>query len=202
MQPHPFRGVPRPATTTGAIHRSGDNVLCQQGHLAALHLAATKLGEWYWNELPQHAGPWHLRPDDDDDDNNLATFREFAHRTKEETAKPQEDCGASVSGAQAAPPHPPPKERTVDKRGCFQAEPWQQRVLEWSHELARGVPPSTINRNITEVLTLYASEEIVPLACERQMRKLRGEVTIAGKMIAAIRVALCTLIIASSPKLA
>ena len=71
----------------------------------------------------------------------------------------------------------------------------------WS-ELARGVPPSTINRNITEVLTLYASEEIVPLACERHMRKLRGEVTIAGKMIAAIRVALCTLIIASSPKLA
>ena len=61
--------------------------------------AATKLGEWYWNELPHHAGPWHLEPDDDDDDDNLATFRDFAHRTKEETAKAQEDCGGPVSGA-------------------------------------------------------------------------------------------------------
>lgn len=81
-----------------------------------------------------------------------------------------------------------------DERGRFRADPWQQRVLEWS-QLARGVPPSTINRNITEVLTLYASEEMVPLACERQMRKLRGEVTIAGEMISALRVALCTRII-------
>ena len=81
-----------------------------------------------------------------------------------------------------------------DEHGRFRAEPWQHRVLEWA-QLARGVPPSTINRNITEVLTLFASEEMVPLACERQMRKLRGEVTIAGEMIAALRVALCTRII-------
>ena len=81
-----------------------------------------------------------------------------------------------------------------DARGRFKAEPWQHRVLEWA-QLARGVPPSTVNRNITEVLTLFASEAVVPLACERQMRKLRGEVTIAGEMIAALRVALCTRII-------
>ena len=53
----------------------------------------------------------------------------------------------------------------------------------------------TINRNITEVLTLYAKEKVVPMACERQMRKLRTEVTIAGEMIAALRVALCVRII-------
>ena len=81
-----------------------------------------------------------------------------------------------------------------DEDGRFRADPWQHRVLEWA-QLARGVAPSTINRNISEVLTLFASEEVVPLACERQMRKLRTEVTIAGEMIAALRVALCTRII-------
>ena len=45
------------------------------------------------------------------------------------------------------------------------------------------------------MLTVYAKEKVTPLACERQMRKLRGEVTIAGEMIAALRVALCTRII-------
>jgi hypothetical protein len=69
--------------------------------------------EWYWNKLPKPASPWHLGPDDDDDEPNLATFREFADRTNHETAKPQEDCGGPVSGAQAAPRRAPPKERTV-----------------------------------------------------------------------------------------
>ena len=87
-----------------------------------------------------------------------------------------------------------PKVARRDEDGRFRVDPWQLRVLEWS-QLARGVAPSTVNRNITEVLTLFASEKVVPLACERQMRKLRGEVTIAGEMIAALRVALCTRII-------
>ena len=80
------------------------------------------------------------------------------------------------------------------KDGRFQAEPWQQRVLKWA-QLGRGVAPSTVNANITEVLTIYASEALVPQPCQRQMRKLRSEVAIAGEMIAALRVALAIRII-------
>ena len=37
-----------------------------------------KLGEWYWIEVPQQPGPWHLGPDDDDEDDNHGVFRDFA----------------------------------------------------------------------------------------------------------------------------
>jgi hypothetical protein len=77
-----------------------------------------------------------------------------------------------------------PKVARRDEDGRFRVDPWQHRVLEWA-QLARGVAPSTVNRNISEVLTLFASDQVVPLACARQMRKLRSEVTIAGEMIAA-----------------
>ena len=87
-----------------------------------------------------------------------------------------------------------PKVARRDEDGRFRVDPWQHRVLEWA-QLARGVAPSTINRNITEVLTLYASEKMVPLASEKMMRRMRIEVTIAGEMIAALRVALCVRII-------
>ena len=81
------------------------------------------------------------------------------------------------------------------KDGRFQAESWQQRVLKWA-QLGRGVAPSTVNANITEVLTIYTSSEaLVPQPCQRQMRKLRSEVAIAGEMIAALRVALAIRII-------
>ena len=40
---------------------------------------------------------------------------------------------------------PATKQGRRDKRGRFEADPWQSRVLEWS-QLARGVPPTTINR--------------------------------------------------------
>ena len=74
----------------------------------------SRLGEWYWNELPQHAGPWHLGPaDNDDDEPNLATFREFTHRTNKETACQQDVCGGSERSAKAAPDRAPPKERCL-----------------------------------------------------------------------------------------
>ena len=89
---------------------------------------------------------------------------------------------------------PAAKQGRRDERGRFEAGPWQDRVLEWG-QLGRAVPPSTINRNITEMMMVYAKEKVVPHSCERQMRKLRTEVTIAGEMIAALRVALCIRII-------
>ena len=111
-------------------------------------------------------------------------LRDEVEQLKEELMHQQKRCSEKQE----------PKVARRDEDGRFRADPWQHRVLEWA-QLARGVAPSTINRNISEVLTLFASAEVVPLACERQMRKLRGEVTIAGEMIAALRVALCTRII-------
>ena len=111
-------------------------------------------------------------------------LRDEVEQLKEELLHQQKRCSEKQE----------PKVARRDEDGRFRADPWQHRVLEWA-QLARGVAPSTINRNISEVLTLFASEEVVPLACERQMRKLRTEVTIAGEMIAALRVALCTRII-------
>ena len=40
-----------------------------------------------------------------------------------------------------------------DKKGRFEAEPWQMRVLKWA-QLGRRTPPSAVNANITEVLTV------------------------------------------------
>ena len=92
------------------------------------------------------------------------------------------------------PPTPSTQNASRRNNGRFEAEPWQQRVLKWA-QLGRGVAPSTINANITEVLMIYASEELVPQPCARQMRKMRSEVAIAGEMIAALRVALAVRII-------
>lgn len=74
-----------------------------------------------------------------------------------------------------------------DKRGRFQAEPASMRVLKWA-QLARNVPTSAVNANIIEVLRIYAPDAIVPQPCERQMRKMRGEVTIAGEALAAYKI--------------
>jgi hypothetical protein len=61
------------------------------------------------------------------------------------------------------------------------------RVLKWA-QLGRRTPPSAVNSNITEVLMVYAKEAAVPQPCEKQLRRMRGECTIAGEMIAALRV--------------
>ena len=62
------------------------------------------------------------------------------------------------------------------------------RPLKWA-QLARRVPPSAINRNISDVLRIYAPEAMVPQPCERQLQKMRTELTVAGEAIAAFRVA-------------
>lgn len=74
-----------------------------------------------------------------------------------------------------------------DTRGRFQAEPASMRVLKWA-QLARNVPTSAVNANIIEVLRIYAPEAIVPQPCERQLRKMRGELTIAGEALAAFKI--------------
>ena len=75
-----------------------------------------------------------------------------------------------------------------DERGRFEAESWRLRWLKWS-QIARRVPTSAINANITEVLSVYAPEEVTPQHCERAIRAMRIECTIAGEALNAWRFA-------------
>ena len=76
-----------------------------------------------------------------------------------------------------------------DERGRFKPLPNRIRVLIWA-QLSRRVPPSAINANISDAIGALASEEQCPLPCERELQKMRGELTIASEAIAAFRVAL------------
>ena len=81
-----------------------------------------------------------------------------------------------------------------DERGRFGALDWQLRELILS-ELARRTPPVAIAANITDVLRMFASKEVVPLPCVREMIKMRNELTVIGECLAAFRVALAKRII-------
>ena len=80
-----------------------------------------------------------------------------------------------------------------DEKGRFTALPWRIRVLIWA-QLARRVPPSAINANITDVL-MERGEEVPPLPSENELKRMRNELTVGGECIAALRVALCKRII-------
>jgi hypothetical protein len=81
-----------------------------------------------------------------------------------------------------------------NRKGQFAALDWRMRELIYGQE-ARRTPPTAIAANITDVLQLFASEEVVPLPCVREMRRMRGELTVAGECLAAFRVALAKRII-------
>ena len=75
-----------------------------------------------------------------------------------------------------------------DELGRWQAEAPEIRVLKWAQE-ARGVAPSTVSANIADVLALIAPHLDIPMSCERQNRIIRGEVTLAGEAMAALKFA-------------
>ena len=75
-----------------------------------------------------------------------------------------------------------------DSGGRFQAESWRLRWLKWS-QISRRVPTSAINANITEVLSVYAPQELTPQQTERSIRAMRVEATIAGEALNAWRFA-------------
>ena len=81
-----------------------------------------------------------------------------------------------------------------DRRGRFQASSWRTRVLVWA-QLARRVAPSQIAANISDTLSVHAPDANEPLPGERQVQKMRGELTIAGEAMAAMRMALARRII-------
>ena len=88
----------------------------------------------------------------------------------------------------------PQKQGRREANGRFASAPWQLSPLIWA-QLGRRVSPSAVNANITDVLAAFAPGEMVPLPCEREMQKKRGELTVAGEAIAAFRVAMARRII-------
>ena len=81
-----------------------------------------------------------------------------------------------------------------DERGRFQVDDPLKRWVIWS-QLGAGVSPQRINQNITETLFAYAPEASRPINVEATIRRMRGEVTIAGEMMAALQLAQCRRII-------
>ena len=76
-----------------------------------------------------------------------------------------------------------------DERGRWKAEHWRARVIKWA-QLARRVPPSCIAANIADVLAAFAPDTPWAGVAEEELRRMRGEVTVGGEAIAALRMAM------------
>ena len=87
------------------------------------------------------------------------------------------------------PDEPASKISRRDERGRFTGIPWEVRPLIYGQH-ARRTPPSAINANITQVLKVFAEEKVIPLPALDELRRMRGELTVAGEAMAAMRVAL------------
>ena len=113
----------------------------------------------------------------------------------EKRARQEEKAPELESESEAASDEEPsPKRGRREANGRFGAQDWRLRPMQWG-QLARRTPPTAINANISEVLRVYAPNAVAPQPCERQLQKMRGEVTIAGECIAAFRVAGCARIL-------
>ena len=108
--------------------------------------------------------------DDDDDDTEL---------------EPEED-GSPLPVCRLPFEHLPRR----DERGRWQAESNDLRVLRWA-QLLRAVAPSTVSHNIQDVVSLPIPDADVASCCERQNSICRGEATLAGEMMAAMKFAGC-----------
>ena len=83
---------------------------------------------------------------------------------------------------------------TRDARGRWKKMPQKLRILIWA-ELARRVAPSAVSKNVFDAIFTYAPDTNLKVPCEREIAKMRGELTVASEAIAAFRVALCKRII-------
>ena len=88
----------------------------------------------------------------------------------------------------------PPKRARRGADGKFAAAPWEISPIIWA-QLERRTAPSAINANITDVLAAFAPDKLVALPCEREIKKKRTELTVAGEAMAAFRVAKCRRVI-------
>ena len=125
-----------------------------------------------------------------------AIKRKRQDETAPELQSESEAASESGAGCESEEEELSPKAKRGrrDERGRFAAMPWQARPLVWA-QLARRTPPSAVNANITDVLEAFASEQVVPLPCEREVQRMRGELTLGGECLAAFRVALARRII-------
>ena len=91
----------------------------------------------------------------------------------------------------------PPRPRNIgfelmprrDEKGRWQAESEELRALRHA-QLGRGVASSKVAQNIADVISLIAPDAEMPSPCERQMRRMRGEVTLTSDMMAAWKFAI------------
>jgi hypothetical protein len=74
--------------------------------------------------------------------------------------------------------------------GRFGSHCWELRVVIWGM-LARRCPPSSIADNIVETLRLIVPVIEPAMPSKEMIRRMRGELTIAGETMTALRIASC-----------
>ena len=118
-----------------------------------------------------------------------ATVKELREQLDEamQVEEPPESPGGSGD-------EPAPKSARRDEHDRFTSLDWKLRELILAEE-ARRTPPIAIAANITDVLRMFAEEEVVPLPCVREIERMRHELTVVGECLAAFRVAICKRII-------
>ena len=103
-----------------------------------------------------------------------------------EEAETEDEAGSSSTDE--------PSRGRRNARGQFEAGDWRLRPIEWA-QLARRVPTGAVGANVRDVLRVHAPDVEYAEPCEREMRKRRIELTIAGECMANFRVGLALRII-------
>ena len=109
-------------------------------------------------------------------------------RLREEFEVLEQEMKQGAAGPEREEEERASKQGRREANGRFAAAPWELSPLIWA-QLGRRTSPSAINANITDVLVAFAADQQVPLPCEREIRKKRGELAIAGEAMAAFRFA-------------
>eukprot|EP00966_Prymnesium_polylepis_P067687 1572441-Prymnesium_polylepis.1 len=116
-----------------------------------------------------------------------AITRELQASLEEE---PAEDDEEDAEGGE-----PSKQQKSRREGGRFAAMPQEMRILIWA-QLSRRVAPSAIGSNISDAISALSPEETTAaVPSEPQIRRMRGELTIASECIASFRVALAKRII-------
>jgi hypothetical protein len=74
--------------------------------------------------------------------------------------------------------------------GRWGAHSWQVRVLAWG-QLSRRAPPSAVASNISDTVSMLLPHVKMAMPSKDLLRKFRGELVIAGEIMAAMRFAEC-----------
>ena len=123
--------------------------------------------------------------------NRLA--KELQCKEEEEESSEDESMGEDSDGQENSPCQPRQLGFEVkprrDERGRWQAESPELHAIRLA-QLARGVAPSTVAMNISDVLELVAPGNKVPAPCDSQRRRQCTEVTVCSQTMAAYKFAI------------